>query len=340
MPPSRQPGHATLADVAAAANVARSTASRALQGSPRISVGTTRRVRAAADRLGYQPNRIARSLRKRSGDLVGIVVPDIGAEFYSHVVKGAQNIFDKGGFQVLVLNTEREAAREHLAIQMLTEHRVAGVMLATSGDPELDIRVPVVFFDNVVPGAGVANVARANHDGMRLLVSHLVEHGHSRIAYIGGPATLTSGIERLEGYYRGLASHGLRERANYAQIADAGWSSATGGEAMRRLLHLRQPPTAVVTSSDTLALGALKAARDKGARVPRDLALVSFDDPPFGELLDPPVTALRRNDREMGELAASLLLHALENGATGPPTEVRLPAELVVRASCGCEQIP
>ncbi len=336
MPPLGQTSHATLAEVAAAANVSQSTASRALQDSPRISEPTKRRVRAAAARLDYQPNRIARSLRTQSADLIGIVVPDIGTGFYSRVVNGAQDVFDKAGFQVLVVNTKRQAERERLALQTLTEHRVNGIALATSGAPDLDVRVPVVLFDNLMPGVGVANVARANVDGMRLLVSHLVEHGHERIAYIGGPATLTSGVERLDGYHRALEAHRLRKRPAYVQLGDADWSPTTGGEALQRLLALKDRPTAVVVSSDTLALGALKVARESGTRVPADLALVCFDDPSFGALLDPPITALRRSDRQMGELIASLLLHALENRAEGPPTEVRLPAELIVRASCGC----
>jgi DNA-binding LacI/PurR family transcriptional regulator len=105
---------------------------------------------------------------------------------------------------------------------------------------------------------------------------------------------------------------------------------------MTRLLALDEPPTAVVTSGDTLALGAMSACRAAGLRLPDDMALVSFDDPLFGDLLDPPVTALARNEQEMGRLAAQLLLHALEARTFGPPTEVRLPVELVVRRSCGC----
>jgi LacI family transcriptional regulator len=105
---------------------------------------------------------------------------------------------------------------------------------------------------------------------------------------------------------------------------------------MGRLIALADPPTAIVTSGDTLALGAMSACRAAGLRMPDDVALASFDDPTFGDLLDPPVTALARNEAELGRLAASLLLHALESGSSGPPTEVRLPVELVVRRSCGC----
>jgi DNA-binding LacI/PurR family transcriptional regulator len=120
-----------------------------------------------------------------------------------------------------------------------------------------------------------------------------------------------------------MKDRGLEVRDAYVELGDAVRSAETGSAAMRRLLSLRLAPTAIVTSGDTLALGAMKAIRDAGLRVPKDVALVSFDDPVLGELLDPPITALARNDSEMGELAASLMLHALDNEAVGLPTEVR-----------------
>jgi LacI family transcriptional regulator len=328
--------HPTLADVARVAQVATSTASRALQENPRISETTKLRVRAAARGLGYRPNRIAQSLRTNSANFVGIVVPDIGIPFYSRVVKGAQDVVERAGHQVLMMNTERESDREAAALRTLLEHRVSGILLATSGGSAPAPRIPTVYFDNIVAGRGVANVARANAAGVALLVEHLAGHGHGRIAYIGGPATFTSGLERLEGFHAAVARFGLDDRSGYVQLADAVWSPQSGAAAMGRLIALADPPTAVVTSGDTLALGAMSACRAAGLRMPDDVALASFDDPTFGDLLDPPVTALARNEAELGRLAASLLLHALESGSSGPPTEVRLPVELVVRRSCGC----
>jgi DNA-binding LacI/PurR family transcriptional regulator len=257
-------------------------------------------------------------------------------DFYSRFVKGAQEVLQQAGWQVLVLNTEREEAREALAIGTLLEHRVRGILLATSGRATRKPRVPTVFFDNLVPRYGVAQVACANVDGMRILVEHLAGHGHTRIAYIGGPPTLTSGRERLDGFRAAIRRLG-REEGSHVELADATWSPQSAAAAMERLLALPEPPTAVVTTGDTLALGAMSACRAAGLRLPEDMALASFDDPVFGELLDPPVTALTRGDVAMGRLAASLLLHALDGGgALGPPAEVRLPVELVVRRSCGC----
>ena len=326
----------TLADVATEAGVSTSTASRALRGDPAVREVTRRRVREAAGRLGYEPNRLARSLRTRSSNFIGVIVPDIGIGFYARAVKGAQDVLEWAGYQVLVMNTEREGRRELGALRTLLEHRVDGILLATSGGLDSLPRVPIVFFDNLVPGSGVANIARANGDGMAILVGHLVEHGHERIGFLGAPPILTSGIERLEGFHAAMAAAGLSVPPGYIQLGDEIWSPASAETAMRAFLALAEPPTAIVTASDTLAFGALEVIRDAGRRIPDDIALVSFDDPLFGDLLDPPITALARNERELGKLAASLLLHSLQGGATAPPAEVRLPVELIVRRSCGC----
>lgn len=336
LPGGQRDTHPTLAEVAAQAGVSLSTASRALRPGASVSEETRRRVRSTARRLGYEPNRLARSLRTRSSTLVGVIVPDIAIGFYARTVKGAQDALERAGYQVVVMNTQREASHERAALRTLLEHRVDGILLATSGGFEQPPRVPVVFFDNLVDGSGTAQVALANREGMALLVDHLVGHGHRRIGYVGAPPIATSGIERLAGFEQASAAAGLEPAPDYVSLGDEVWSAESGRRAARVLLALREPPTGLVAASDTLALGAISAIREAGLRVPEDVAVVSFDDPFFGDLIDPPVTALQRNERELGELAASLLLHALTTGSAGPPTEVRLPVELVVRRSCGC----
>jgi LacI family transcriptional regulator len=326
----------TLIDVARLARVAPSTASRALKESPRISEETKGRVRAAARGLGYQPNRVAQSLRAMTAPFVGIVVPDIGVTFYSRFVKGAQEVLERSGYQALVMNTEREAGREDAALRTLEGHRVSGILLATSSPSSTEPHIPTVYFDSLAPGRGIASVARANVEGMELLVGHLVGHGHLRIGYIGGPPNFTSGTERLAGFRSAVERHGADRRRSYVEIADSVWSATSAAAAMERLLALAEPPTAIVTSGDTLALGAMSACREAGLRLPQDIALVTFDDPEFGSLLDPPVTALRRCDLELGRAAATLLLDGLRGVRAVSATEMRLPVELVVRRSCGC----
>jgi LacI family transcriptional regulator len=133
-----------------------------------------------------------------------------------------------------------------------------------------------------------------------------------------------------------MSAAGREVPNEHVAFGDESWSVESGRTATSLLLGLTPRPTALVAASDTLAVGAVQAVRDAGLRVPDDLAVVSFDDPFFADLLDPPMTALSRTEHKLGELAASLLLHAIETGRPGPPTEVRLPSELLVRRSCGC----
>ena len=326
----------TLADVAAAARVSTSTASRALRDSSLVSETTKQRVVAASKLLGFEPDRLARSLRTRASLFVGVIVPDVATVFYATALKGAQCVFEAAGYQVLVMDSERDPAREAQNLRTLLAHRVDGILLATSGGFEAAPGVPVVFFDQVVSGAGAANVALDNRRGVELLVGHLLEHGHRRIAFVGAPAGLTSATERREAFLRALRDAGLDGADDTVRLGDGVWSEASGERAMHEHLSRSDPPTAVVAASDTLAVGALRAIRAAGLDVPADIALVSFDDPLFGDLLDPPMTALSRHDRELGERAARLLLGTLANGEALGNADVRVPLELIVRRSCGC----
>jgi DNA-binding LacI/PurR family transcriptional regulator len=335
----------TLADVAAAAGVSRATASRALSDNPNVSADTRQRVWAAAQRLSFEPNQMARSLRTRSSRLVGMLLPDIGVASYASALKGAQDLLEQAGYQVLVMNTERRPEREQAALRTLYARHVDGVIVATSGG-FVEGEAPAVFFDHVLSGQGLGFAAADNHGGVSTLVRHLVEtHGHERIAYLGAPLEAAPGgarlehgsaTERLEAFRFAMGTLRLPVAPEYLAAGDHAWSDASGGEAARALMELDTPPTAIVAASDTLALGALRELRRMGRRVPADVALVCFDDPIDGDLLDPSMTALARHYRDLGELAAGVLLDALRGGSNGTPAEIRVPLELVVRASCGC----
>lgn len=339
----------TLADVAAAAGVSRATASRAISGGPNVSAAARDRVWAAVDRLGFEPNHLARSLRRGSTMGVGIVVPDVAVAFYARALKAAQEVLEAAGYHALVINTERTADREAAALRTLRAHQVDGLILATSGGFH-DIGVPAVFFDNVPIDGGAGAVALRNEEGIGLLVQHLASvHGHERIAFVGPPAGVTpgdapfihrTGRERLEGFRAAMGRAGLALPPEYVRTSDVSLSHAVAARIGEEMLALERPPTAIVAGSDTLAMGVLEATRRQGVRVPAGLALVSFDEPPFAELLDPPVTSLDRHDAQLGRRAAELLLAVLLGNGAGPaeaPAVERVPLELRVRRSCGCD---
>ena len=327
--------HPTLADVASAAGVSASTASRALRDSPLVRAETRERVTAVARTLGFEPNRLARSLRTRSSLSIGVVVPDVATAFWAAALKGAQDVLERAGYLVLVMSSERDAAHERAALRTLLAHRVDGILLATSGGYDGRAAVPLVYFDRLAAVAAAGRVAPANAAGTTLLFEHLRRHGHTRIAYLGGDPGSTSADERLAAFEAAAAAAALHLPREHIHYGDAAWSEASGERAAAEMLAAPDPPTAILAASDTLAVGALRAVRRAGLRVPEDVALVSFDEPLFADLLDPPLTALTRHDREIGELAAALLLRVL--AGDGKETEIRVPLELKVRRSCGCD---
>jgi DNA-binding LacI/PurR family transcriptional regulator len=336
----------TLADVAAAAGVSRATASRALGAGGHVSAAARERVWAAAERLRFEPNQLARSLRRGSTMAVGLVVPDVANAFYAAALKGAQEAVEAAGYHILVVNTERTASREREAVRSLRAHQVDGLIVSTYGGYE-DIGVPVVFFDDVLTDVGVGAVALANEEGIGLLVDHLAaEHGHRRIAYVGPPDTAREGStpsvfvgrERVNGFRAAAGRAGVALPPEYVQLTEPSCSESVARAVARELLRLERRPTAILGATDTLAIGALEAARDEGLRVPEDVAVVSFDEPRYADLLDPPVTSLDRHDRELGRRAARLLLDALtaRDGLQRGRVVERVALELRVRRSCGC----
>jgi DNA-binding LacI/PurR family transcriptional regulator len=331
----------TLADVAQHAGVSASTASRALNGLGELSDETRAAVLEAAARLGFQPSHLARSLRTRRTYTVGFVVPDVSSPFYACALKGAQGTLERAGYRVLLMDSGQDADGELAALRTLLQHRVDGLLLSTVGlerdrfDAAVAQRgVPCVFFDSAVDGAGEGTVILANEAGIRLLVDHLVSHGHRRIGLLVGSRTETSGRERPDAFALSLRRHGLEPADAY--VAGGRWTRDEGRAATLRLLAAEPPPTALVSSSVELALGAMLAARELGLTIPDDLALATFDDAYFAELLDPPLTAVVYDPEDVGSRAAQLLVDAIHDG--DGQRDVVVPVSLVMRRSCGCRE--
>jgi LacI family transcriptional regulator len=330
---------ATLADVADRAHVSSSTASRALSGRGTLSPATRDAVVEAAAELGYRPSPLARSLRMRRTHTIGLVVPDISSPFYAATLRGAQSALERSGYRLMLMDSAQEVGREAAALATLIDHQVDGLLLATTGisADRFDEIVggsdtPCVFFDEILPDRGRGSVGVENARGIDLLVGHLVGHGHRRIALLTGPAGYTSSGERRAGYELALTTRGLP--VDPELIRAAPWSIEDGRASTDALLELADAPTALVATSTELALGCLAACRARGIDLPGDLALVCFDDPYFGALLEPALTCVAYDAAAIGSEAASILIGSLDDG--DGYREGRIDVELVVRRSCGC----
>jgi LacI family transcriptional regulator len=333
--------HPRLTDVAAAAGVSVATASRALTGRGSVAHDTRERVRQAAATLDFHPSAAGQNLQARSTRMIGFIVPDISSGFYANALKGAQRRLQAAGYQITLMDTDERPDRERAALLALAAGRVDGFIVCSSGGDgsvlrsiERRFRLPIVCFDNVVEGVGGGRVTLANEAGIQLLVSHLADvHGHRRIGYVGGNESETSGAERLAGFALGMLVNGLE--ADPRSVRPGDWTEAAGRSETAELLDEAEPVTAIVYPCADLALGGLAELRARGLAVPDDVAVVCFDDSDAAPLLDPPLTVLARRDREIGDLAASLVLRALEHTDSGP-MDVRISMELAIRRSCGC----
>lgn len=330
----------TLADVAEAAGVSASTASRALNGRGELSDATRAAVLEAARALQFQPSALARSLRTRTSYTAGFVVPDVASPFYAAALKGAQQSLEQAGYRVMLMDSEQDVAGEVAALRTLLNHQVDGLLVSTTGlAPRLFGEIvgrtgtPCVFFDGLLGSAGDGSVSLDNEAGIALLVEHLVEHGHDRIALLAGSQRETSGIERRRAFRAAMRRHGLRVREGYERSSP--WSIERGRLDALELLGLKRRPTAVVASSVELALGCMAACRELDVRIPDDLALAAFDDSYFAALLDPPLTSIAYDPKEVGRAAADLLVAAMR-GTTNGRRALVVPVHLVRRRSCGC----
>jgi LacI family transcriptional regulator, galactose operon repressor len=343
-PESSAPGaasrrKATLADVAERAGVSTSTASRALNGHGGLAPATRAAVQDAAAELNFQPSALARSLRTQQTLTVGFVVPDVSSPFYAAALKGAQGRLEQAGYRVMLMDASLDVERELAALETLLSHQVDGLLVASTGLPRplFDgagaAATPTIFFDGVVEGAGEGAVTLDNEGGIALLVDHLVEHGHERIALLAGSQRESAGAARLQAFHSAMAARGRSPQDRYVKVC--AWEIADGRRAGLELLRDPEPATAVLASSAELALGFMSAAATRGARIPDDVALVAFDDPYFGDLLEPSLTAVGYDARQIGATAAELLVQAMRSKSM--PVEVRVPVTLVRRRSCGCQ---
>jgi LacI family transcriptional regulator len=328
----------TIRQVARLSGVSVATVSRVFNDYSDVRPETRERVLAAARELDYAPSAAARTLVGRRSQLVGVVLftghehPDIEHPFFQDVLVGLKHGIGAAGYDLLLFATEQPGAY----LRRARHHRVDGVVLwgldrADAEIPKLlDARMPLVAVDLEVEGERASWISSDNVGGARLAVRHLHELGHTRIATITGLVETKPGRERLEGYRSEIESLGLDGPPAHEQRGD--FYADSGETAMRALLALPEPPTAVFAASDEMAIGAVRAVGAAGLRVPDDVSVVGFDDSRLATLHQPPLTTVRQDRIGLGFAAARALAATIERADETPAPSI-LPVELVVRAS-------
>jgi LacI family transcriptional regulator len=329
----------TLRDVARRVGVHPSTVSRALNPATRglITEGIARRVTRAAARLGYRLNPIAYGLKTNRSRTVGVLVPDITNPVFPPIIRGIEDALAEAGYTAILANTDNDAGRERVILENMFARRVDGLILATARrrDPVVERCIaedlPVVLINRMVDSGAVSWVVNDDAFGVQLVVRHLIDRGHTRIAHLAGPLTLSTGNARHRSFLSALKAAGLRNDARRV-VACGAFSESEGRLGFLELWRRDRSFTAVVAANDLLALGCYDAARELGVRVPDDLAVTGFNDMPFVDKLQPPLTTVRIPHYRMGAQAARTLVARLHN-RDAPIEHVTLRPELVVRAS-------
>jgi LacI family transcriptional regulator, galactose operon repressor len=328
--------------VARQAAVSLTTASRALDPATDhpVSDKTRARVQAAATRLAYRPNPMARALRTRRVPTIAIVVHDVADPYFAEIVRSATAAASSKGFLTVVCSSDREPTTELRYVEMLCQSRVSGVIFAGGGLDETQYRRRIAGYARSIAHYGGAIVALAprserwpaevadNRAGARLATEHLLALGHSRIAMISGPETLRTSREREAGYLGAMEAGGAKPVTERADFTTAG-----GGAAMARLLT-RGSPTGVFVASDTMALGVLSELRRQGVRVPEDISVCGFDDIPGLEFIHPRLTTIRVPMAELGAAGVERLLRQLDGHDTSTRTVLHA-VKLILRESTG-----
>lgn len=329
---SRAKRNTNIEDVATAAKVSVATVSRTMERPELVKEDTRRRVHEAIKQLGYTPNLQARSLRTARTRLIIALVPDIANPFFSEVIRGIEQIAHEKRYSVLLGDTQNSRSREQAYVDLVAARQADGLITLLPHVPQLKVpgRMPVVNACEYVLDRAITSVYVDNVAGAESAVGHLLNLGHRRIAFVSGPANTPISDDRRRGYEGALQQ--AEQKIDTRLIIPGDFTFEAGARAVDTLLDARLKFTAIFCSNDEMAIGAMRALRLRGLRVPEDCSIVGFDDIRFARYTEPPLTTVAQPKNQLGREAMSLLLEILTN----PDTPVRkhvLPADLVVRGS-------
>jgi DNA-binding LacI/PurR family transcriptional regulator len=337
----RMPPHsATISDVARAAGVSISTVSRVLNGTVPVEPETAERVRVSVARLNYFPRAAARTLASKRTNTIGLLLYNIGGEFYTPLLRGIEAACNAGGYDLLIHSTHsiRSGASPRTP---LGEHNTDGLLVFTGAldGNELTrlagIGFPLVLLHQSPPmNLHLPSVTIENRQGARQMVEHLIEiHGRKRIIFLRGPAENEDSAEREKGYRQALKNRHLPFDPEL--IAAGGFEPGLAFATLQELLRKGLDFDAIFTGDDDNAVGVIQALREAGKKIPQDVAVAGFDDSLFARILVPPLTTVHAPIEEVGRQGTNLLIRKMRG--ENVETKITLPVQVVIRQSCGCQ---
>lgn len=325
----------TIQDVAKAANVSVATVSRVINNSSSVAQSTRDVVLKAIKQLAYRPNLLGRNLRRTETRLVLALLPTIANPFYSHIVKGMEDIAHKNGYNVMLCNTDSNVDRERIYLELLKNRLADGVIFMAPeicGEELTAIgeHFPVVQCCEYKEGAQVPLASIDNHQAAKKVAKHLISLGHKRIGMISCRNRFLSTMRREQGFRLAMEEAGIAFDEELVVYGD--YSFKSGRRGAISLMELSERPTAIFAISDIMAIGVLRAARETGLSVPEDLAVVGFDNISFASMCEPMLTTISQPKYDLGCTAMELLLRKIR-GELKEPVDIVLENELVIRES-------
>ena len=334
----------TIKDIARELNISPSTVSRALKDHPDISVDTKKAVNALADKLNYQPNIVALNLRQKKTNTIGVIIPEVVHFFFSTVISGIEDVAYQAGYNVILAQSNESYVREVAHVKALFNSRVDGMLLSLSRETAnfdhvesiISKGVPIVFYDRMYNSPTSSKVIVDDYAGAKEAVNHLITEGCKNIVHLVGAPNLIISIDRLRGYKDALKENNLEIKENLILSCDSG-TFEEGKSVTQKLLSSGTKFDAIFANNDPMAMGAMVAIKEKGLKIPQDIAIVGFSNWFFGELMDPSLTTIDQPGFEMGQEAARLLIKQIdmkEKDLYEPAEEIKiLKTRLVIRNS-------
>ena len=325
----------TIRDVAKQAGVAPVTVSRVINNSGVVSPKTRQSVQTAIDELGYIPNMLGPSLRSQQTMTLAFVVTDITNPFWTTVTRGVVDVAQTSGYSTILCNTDESEDKQEQYLQMLLRRRIDGILLvpaSTSPDPIKLIQkqgIPVIVLDRQVSDVDVDTVRADSEEGAYLLTLHLLSQGHKQIVMLAGPRSVSTALDRVNGFRRAFNDSGLE--LNESQVIWGSFTQESGYQLAVKALDMSPKPSAFFAGNNFIAVGAQRALREMNYRIPEDMVLVAVDEIPPEFTIDPLLTVAKQPAREMGKEAARLLIERIKGEGDPSCKQIVLPTELVIR---------
>lgn len=326
----------TLRDIATETEFSINTVSRALNGKPEVGHDTRRIILEKAAELDYRPNKLARGLRSSRTHTLGVIVADVANPYFGGLVKRLHEAARRYNYSIILQDTDEDYLREVEAVQVMLAEHVDGLVITPVQTDEATIirfkesRLPFVLLGRHFDDLETDYVTQDDEQGGRLATEHLIKRGHERIAFVGGPLSISCAVGRLRGYEQALNEHGICLNPQFVSTCSV--TTEDGYNVGKSLVKSKPRPSAIFAFSDFVSLGVMRAIREEGLEIPEDIAIVGYDDVSFASCLSVPLTTVHIPRKEMAEIAVDILRAKIDGNVDGAK-HVKLPVELVVRQS-------